>query len=268
MITTCRSLSVLLVDDSLANHKLIAWLLEKRGHTVTYAQSGREALDQVSYNHFDVILMDIKMQSMDGYETAKAIRLAERRLKTYTPIIAITAHLADNNKNFWQEAGMDGYMNKPIDVDRLLTLLKTVSHGRYLDRQERMLRDNIMHNSMGIEDNTGNDDVINFPAIMVRLGSDMELFQKFVEIFDEETPKLLESIDLGIANKDTTAIRRAAHSLRGLAVNFDAKYLVEIASNLEFENLGSIFFGEDDIVERLACEIMRVKEALSERLEI
>lgn len=266
MITTCRTLSVLLVDDSLANHKLIAWMLEKRGHIVTYAQSGREALEYVSSKRFDVILMDIKMQAMDGYQTAKAIRKTEDRLKTYTPIIAITAHLADNNKNKWQEAGMDGYMNKPIDVDRLFTLLGTISEGNCRIRNEGLMQNNKGFNTIGRDDNDSSNQVIDFPAIMVRLGDDIELFRKFVEIFDEETPKLLASIDSSISNRDLTTIRRAAHSLRGLAVNFDAKELVEIAANLEFEERDAIFLNENDLVEKLAYEITRVREALFECL--
>jgi two-component system, sensor histidine kinase and response regulator len=260
MITTCRSISVLLVDDSLANQKVIACMLEKQGHRVTFARSGREALERFVNGSFDVVLMDIKMPIMDGFQTAKAIREAERRFDTHTPIIALTASPSQDEQKTWLEFGMDAYMGKPINVDKLLALLGTISQGAFRSKEERDVREESNRNAIGID---CVDPIINFSAIMLRLGNDMELFQSFVEIFNEESPKLLNKIYFGVADRDLDGVRRAAHALRGLAVNFDAIDLVEAAAGLEDAEIDEDFECVKDFPHKIANEVVRVRQALS-----
>jgi two-component system, sensor histidine kinase and response regulator len=260
MITTCRYISVLLVDDSLANQKVIACMLEKQSHRVTFAQSGCEALKCFLNGRFDVILMDIKMPRMDGFQTAKAIREAERQFGTHTPIIALTASPAPAEQKKWLEFGMDAYMGKPINVDKLIALLATISQGEYRSKEERDLLEASNRNAIDID---SVDSAINFSAIMLRLGNDMELFHSFVEIFDEESPKLLKTIYSGIARKDLNGVRRAAHALRGLAVNFDAKALVDAAAGLEYAEIYEDFTCVKDFPDKIADEVIRVSKALS-----
>jgi two-component system, sensor histidine kinase and response regulator len=260
MITTCRSISVLLVDDSLANQKVIARMLEKQGHRVTFAQSGREALERFLNGRFDVILMDVKMPIMDGFQTAKAIREAERQSDTHTPIVALTASPAQDEQKKWLDLGMDAYMGKPINVDRLLALLGKISHGTFRSSEERYVREESNRIAMNID---RVDPAINFSAIMLRLGNDMELFQSFVEIFDDESPKLLKNIYSGVADRDLNGVRRAAHALRGLAVNFDAKALVDAAAGLEYAEIDEDFECVKDFPDKLTDEVVRVREALS-----
>jgi HPt (histidine-containing phosphotransfer) domain-containing protein len=98
---------------------------------------------------------------------------------------------------------------------------------------------------------------------MRRLGNDRELFHNFVDIFDEDAPKLLESILSAAACADLTAIRRAAHALRGLAANFDAKELTETAGRLELADADELFQSQAALPKKLSIEIARVREALA-----
>ena len=108
----CRPLSVLLVEDSPANRKIIALMLRRRGHRVTVAESGRQAMKLFVSGRFNAVLMDIEMPVMNGYQTTAAIRRKELPSDARTPIIALTAHALEGNGQRWTEAGMDAYLTE------------------------------------------------------------------------------------------------------------------------------------------------------------
>ncbi|MBC8872818.1 MAG: response regulator [Planctomycetes bacterium] len=113
------SLRILLVEDSLVNQKLAATLLRKRGHDVSLANNGREALKALESQTFDLVLMDIQMPEMDGIEATRAIREKEQETGLHIPIIALTAHALDGDRERCLDAGMDNFLAKPIHADRL-----------------------------------------------------------------------------------------------------------------------------------------------------
>ena len=132
--TLPRTLRVLLAEDNLINQHLVKRLLEKRGHTVTLAASGREALECVESQPFDVILMDVQMPDMDGLQASARIREIERARGTYTPILALTAHTMRGDRERCLAAGMDQFINKPIDAARFVeTVEAAAGAGRVRD---------------------------------------------------------------------------------------------------------------------------------------
>jgi two-component system, sensor histidine kinase and response regulator len=259
-MAACRPLSVLLVEDSPANRKIIALMLRRRGHRVTVAGSGLQALKLFVSGRFNAVLMDIEMPVMNGYRTAAAIRRKELPPEPRTPIIALTAHLLDRNQHEWTDSGMDAYLTKPFDVDQLISLLESITNS-----EDRNIGNVGAHRpaspDAAVKDRV--EPAIDFAAIMRRLENDRELFQNFVEIFDEDAPKLLELILSAAASGDLTTIRRAAHAIRGLAANFDAKALVETACRLESAEADELFNTQSELLEILSNEFARVKEALS-----
>ena len=102
-------------------------LLEKRGHSVTIAASGREALEHVDRKSFDVVLMDVQMPDLDGLEATARIREIEKRRSTYTPIIALTAHTMKGDRERCLAAGMDQFVNKPIDAERFVEVVEATA---------------------------------------------------------------------------------------------------------------------------------------------
>ena len=118
-----RKLHVLLAEDNPVNKKLAARLLEKNGHRVTVANNGREALAALDQETFDVVLMDVQMPEMDGFEATAAIRVRERSTGGHLPIVAMTAHAMHDDRDRCLAAGMDGYIAKPIRVQELIDLL-------------------------------------------------------------------------------------------------------------------------------------------------
>jgi len=118
-----RTLHFLLAEDGVVNQKVAISLLEQRGHTVVLATNGKEAVEAFKQEIFDAILMDIQMPDMDGFEATAQIRELQEQIRQFTPIIAMTAHAMKGDKERCLEAGMDGYISKPLHRD---TLYKTI----------------------------------------------------------------------------------------------------------------------------------------------
>jgi len=123
-------LRVLLVEDSLVNQKLTSAVLEKQGHQVAIACDGREAVAAVARQEFDVVLMDIQMPEMDGLQATRAIRAAEQSMGGHVPIIAMTAHALKGDRENCLEAGMDGYVSKPVYARELYQAIEDVLAAR------------------------------------------------------------------------------------------------------------------------------------------
>ncbi|GAB6167473.1 hypothetical protein JCM19992_34730 [Thermostilla marina] len=119
-------LEILLAEDSEFNRKLAVSLLERRGHRVTVAENGRQALDRLAEREFDVVLMDIQMPEMDGFAATAEIRKSEQSGGKHQPIIAMTAHAMKGDRERALAAGMDGYVAKPIRVSELFRTMAEV----------------------------------------------------------------------------------------------------------------------------------------------
>jgi CheY-like chemotaxis protein len=123
-----QALRILLAEDNAVNQLLAVRLLERAGHTVTVAANGRLALDLWAHRAFDVILMDVQMPELDGFEATAAIRRAEKTAGTgRIPIIAMTAHALASDRDRCFAADMDGYVSKPITRETLLAELVRVA---------------------------------------------------------------------------------------------------------------------------------------------
>jgi two-component system sensor histidine kinase/response regulator len=109
-----NKLHVLLAEDNAVNQKVAEWMLERMGHSVTVVATGKEAFEQVQRNRFDLVLMDVHMPEMDGYEATNAIREWEKHQGTHTAIIAMTANAMQGDREACLDAGMDGYVSKPV----------------------------------------------------------------------------------------------------------------------------------------------------------
>jgi two-component system, sensor histidine kinase and response regulator len=124
------SLHILLAEDNLVNQRLVVRLLEKRGHTLVVANDGREAMAALRHARFDLVLMDVQMPEMDGFEATQGIRQQEELTGTHVPIIAMTAHAMKGDEECCLAAGMDGYVSKPVDVKKLFEVIQQVVPAR------------------------------------------------------------------------------------------------------------------------------------------
>ena len=130
-----RKLRILVAEDNLVNQKLVVRILEKKGHVVEVAGDGKEAVAKYKQRNFDLILMDVQMPGMDGFEATRAIRKLESEIQNgqnlaHIPIIALTAHAMKGDREKCLEAGMDDYITKPIKSGELLEAIKKTTYQR------------------------------------------------------------------------------------------------------------------------------------------
>ena len=121
-----RNLRILLAEDNLVNQKLACRLMEKRGHSVVVAGNGREALQAMERQSFDLLITDVSMPEMDGLEMAAALRALERATGTHLPIIAMTAHTMQGDRERCLAAGMDAYVAKPLRAKELFATIQAL----------------------------------------------------------------------------------------------------------------------------------------------
>jgi len=119
-------LKILLVEDNRVNQAVAVRLLEKRGHQVVVVENGRAALEALEAGTPDLVLMDVQMPEMDGIQATRAIRERETKSDKHLPIIAMTAHAMAGDKERCLEAGMDGYVSKPLRIDDLVSVMEEV----------------------------------------------------------------------------------------------------------------------------------------------
>jgi signal transduction histidine kinase/ActR/RegA family two-component response regulator len=123
----CAPLSILVAEDNVVSQRLVTALLKERGHSVTLAGNGCAVLDQVEQRDFDLILMDIQMPEMDGLQATAEIRYREGQSGKHVPIVAMTAHAMAGDRERCLDAGMDGYIAKPIHPGELMALITGMS---------------------------------------------------------------------------------------------------------------------------------------------
>ncbi|HUG66523.1 MAG TPA: PAS domain S-box protein [Pirellulaceae bacterium] len=218
------SLSVLVAEDTPANQKVVTTVLKKRGHSVTVADNGREAVEHFKKEAFDVVLMDIQMPILNGYQATAAIREFERKRGTTTPIIAMTAHAMRGDREKCLESGMDAYIAKPLNVKQLLGLIESITEDGETDPEPPTPPQADSHSSTL---------VLDYADAMKRLGNDTDLFREFIGFYDEDSRLLLSQIEAAIESGDAGQLLHAAHSLKGLAANLGALRVVRAAFSLE-----------------------------------
>jgi signal transduction histidine kinase/CheY-like chemotaxis protein/HPt (histidine-containing phosphotransfer) domain-containing protein len=235
-----RRLHVLLAEDNAVNQRLAASLLERRGHKVTIAANGCEAIDAVKAHRFDVALMDVQMPEMGGFEATGAIRALEQGNGSRLPIIAMTAHAMKGDRERCLAAGMDEYLTKPLDPRQLCALVEEMAAGRP----------------------SAAYDPANVPTVPVqvlaRVGGDRQLLAEISRLFVDDAPGHLQRIRHALDARDGESLRRAAHGLKGAAANFDAEGVVNAARTLEEIGRTSRFDGHETAWRELTAETDRL----------
>ena len=213
-------LRVLVADDHPANRRLAARILEKRGHEATPAINGREVLDLVDENQFDLVLMDVQMPEMDGFQATAAIRERERETGTHLPLIALTAHAMKGDRERCLAAGMDAYLSKPLQASELIALVETIGTSNV----PGLLSDRASAASQEFD----------FGPALARMDDDDELLREQMQFFLTDGPELILRVFESIEHRDGEQLRLAAHRLKGLFKSYDADKAADLAMKLEF----------------------------------
>ena len=215
-------LHVLLVEDSLVNQKLAVAVLEIQGHRITIANNGREALEALEADKFDLILMDVQMPEMDGLEATAAIRTREKRTGGHVPIIAMTAHALKGDRQRCLEAGMDAYIAKPIHVEQFLNTI-AAAFGAFPAPHKPPPTENRPADAGGVDWN----------AALKAMNGDRSLLQIVTQAVLDESPDTLRAIRDAVSGGNLTALRLAAHTFKGSIRYFGASRAFDLAFQLE-----------------------------------
>jgi len=237
--------NILLAEDNLINQTLATKLLETRGHRVTLASNGLEAVEAFKKGDFDLILMDIQMPEMDGFEATREIRKLETRnsklvdkapesqpssikypASGHIPIVAMTAHAMTGDREKCIDAGMDDYVSKPIKPEALYSVINKVARKSQSEKEQK--RTPPFQGSKTFSPKT-----FDLSSAMERVLDDQDLFREIAGMFIETCPDYIAKIKEGIAENDAGILEREAHSLKGAVGNFDAKEAYELAYRLE-----------------------------------
>ncbi|MHC4161478.1 MAG: response regulator [Planctomycetota bacterium] len=226
---------VLLAEDGLVNQRVVVELLEARGHDVVVAANGREALATLERECFDMVLMDVQMPVMDGFEATAAIREREKEAGAHVPVIALTAHAMSGDRERCLEAGMDGYLAKPIRADELYATVEGPAEAP-----------------------------MDYDVALKRTGGKPQVLGEIAQLFLDEGPRLLGDIRRALTDQNCTELERAAHTLKGSADLFGAQAVVDTAWRLETMGRGETLAGADDACAALKSELERLMPALTE----
>ncbi len=197
-----RPLRVLLAEDSLVNQKLAVGLLEKHGHTVVVANHGREAIAAWESQPFDLVLMDVQMPEMDGFEATAVIRTKEKRTAAHIPIVAMTAHAMKGDRERCLEAGMDAYIAKPIRAQEVFDTIEAVLGGS-------------AQAAAPPEQAPPGEQALDWSEALRAVKGDHALLQTVVAAVLQESPRMMRAVRRAIADGDAAALRLAAHTLKG-----------------------------------------------------
>jgi CheY-like chemotaxis protein len=251
---TRRKLRVLLAEDNRVNQELVVRLLEKRGHTVVVARNGKEALaalEKSAFDGFDLVLMDVQMPEMDGFEATAAIREREKATGTHLLIIAMTAYAMKGDRERCLAAGMDSYLSKPIQAKELF---EAIEGPAPIPVEGETTEPGDQHHG----------EVLDSAATLSRVEGDTELLAEMVRLFLEDCPRLISAVREALTRRDPQALQRAAHTLKGSVANFAAQSAFEAALRLEMMGRQGDLREAEEAYVALQQEIERLEPALAD----
>ncbi len=244
-----RRLRILVAEDNPVNQKLARKVFEKMGHSITVAGDGKKALEAMEQGTFDLVIMDVQMPVMDGFEATTFIRNQEEGTGTHVPIIAMTAHAMKGDRERCLESGMDGYVSKPINVQELYDAIDNL----FSATNDEQKTEPFVESGDGVADRE---------ALLERTGGDMDLLRELVEIFVDDSLLLVDRIRQAVVQKDADELEKAAHGLKGSVLNFGAKSVAAIAQALETMGRNRDLTQAQNVVAELERQVQKLRGEL------
>jgi PAS domain S-box-containing protein len=240
-----RPMRVLVAEDNSVNQKLIQRLLQKRGHSVVLAEDGRDALQSLEREKFDLVLMDVQMPEVGGFEVTAEVRRREKATGVHLPIVAMTAHAMKGDRERCLSAGMDAYVSKPIHADELLQVVE-----RYGKAQQPHTKG-----------------AFDWEHALANVAGDEDLLRELVGLFLATCPQWISSIQEALAKRDATTAHRLSHTLKGSAAQLGAVGLRAAALRVEELAAEANLAGAEVPFAALQQEFERLRPTLSSFIE-
>jgi CheY-like chemotaxis protein len=217
---------ILLVEDNPVNQKVAATKLEKRGHRVVVASNGKEALEVLNEENFDIVLMDVQMPEMDGFEATERIRQKEKEEGSgHIPIVALTAQAMKGDREKCLAAGMDDYVSKPIRDKDLFSAIENLTDRFRNERKEGPSPSEDVESPV--------EDIFDLSKAMNAVDGDRALFEEAAKMFLKDAGDKLANLREGLLRADASGVEKAVHNLKRSVDHFGAKRALDAVSRLE-----------------------------------
>jgi PAS domain S-box-containing protein len=218
---SARRFHVLVAEDNPYNQAVMEDLLPRRGHTVRVADDGQAALAALEQDHFDVMLLDIHMPELDGFQVVAAVRQREQGTGLHLPVIALTARSAAGERERCLQAGMDDYLAKPVRAAELFAAIDRVAEKKKADGRRRTRDDDRPHPS-SVTRPPSEPGLLDPVALLAACDGDAELLRKMCRHFQAFVPDRLAEVGAALRDRDIPRLREAAHKLGGMVSSFSA----------------------------------------------
>ena len=262
---------ILLVEDNEVNRRVALGLLQSRGHHVEVAENGQIAVETLAVKEFDVVLMDMQMPVMDGYEATKVVRAREQKSGGHIPIVAMTAEVLKGDRERCLEAGMDDYVSKPISPEQMYraieqfpavcarsTAMQQSDTPRNSDSQRTSDSQSIPAAPQEPIAADGLQPAVNWTVAKQSVPGDADLLKELVDLVKTELPVYLAEIRQAIEVRDAKSLHRTAHTMKSSVGYVGAATLVQLAQRLENCGKSEAFEGIDELLTAAEQEAARV----------
>ncbi|RPI76763.1 MAG: PAS domain S-box protein [Desulfobacteraceae bacterium] len=260
LVTPEQTKRILLVEDYPTNQRVSLQHLESRGYRVDLAENGKQALDICKVNHYDLVLMDIQMPVMDGFEATRAIRKWEQPQASgrRIPIVAMTAHATQEHKHLCLEAGMDDFLTKPLRRKELLAMVaKWVSLNETMGPVKKHLPESTT-TPMPPETAAGAPPM-DFDKAVDEFEGDREFLLDVLSKYLEHARRQVSVIRQALETGNADPVMKEAHAIKGGAANLCADVLAEVARELEFAGRGKNLEKGPGLLKSLEAELIRLQ---------
>lgn len=241
-------MNILVAEDNPLSQRLIQHLLLELGHRVTLAADGHAALAQLEAQAFDLVLMDVQMPGLSGLEAATRWR-ARERAGSRVPMVALTARAMSGDAESCLQAGMDGYLQKPLDIAALERVLERTRAG-IVSLPSGQDEDGLPYRRAVLEH---------------RVGSDARFLLELSGIFEARADLLIAQIGNAIEAREAGRVKDAAHELKGMLLNLAATEAYRTVRELEAAGRSARYDAASACLARLVEETPRLLSALRER---
>jgi signal transduction histidine kinase/DNA-binding response OmpR family regulator/HPt (histidine-containing phosphotransfer) domain-containing protein len=264
-----RSLHILLAEDNEVNQLVACGILEQAGHSVIVAHNGSEVLPLLAAHSFDLVLMDIQMPVMDGFQATAAIREMESQVGGHMPVIAMTAHALAGYKEKCLAAGMDGYVTKPIRHDLLMKALaefqgaKIVAGPGMPGAKDAIPPLPAVPGDAILAEEAPLPDALQFDQedLMERVGNPA-LARRLAGAFIDGMPEQLAALAVALGNSDAQATMFTAHTIKGVAANVSCAALRDLAARIEKLSESGVLIQTSEVLEEFSARFEAVKPAI------
>ena len=215
-------LRLLLAEDAIVNQRLAVRVLEKAGHCVRVANNGVEALEALARESFDLVLMDVQMPELGGFETTQLIRQSEETSGLHLPIIALTAHAMKGDREKCLQAGMDGYVTKPIRARDLFLAMEQALQMFAPALLTGQPRSESVPSIPATKESDPMSEEFDLKEALGRCGGDADLLRELIDMFLAEIPGWMNTLEQGIQKGNADVVHRSAHTIKGAVGTFSS----------------------------------------------